>query len=190
VSFAAAVLAAARYVAAAQLSEVPPSAAVAAPAVAAGRREAVLLHVVAVEQTVWEQLVAATRVEAQQPLEQCGMASAFGLAARFAAPVTLALQHRVLAQQAAWLDQTCHRLARWSATVEHRKPVPSPERLHQVLASTWQAPTAYPWYQAPAGRWSSESACRFEPDPAPACGAAPLSRADARSRPERWQAEL
>jgi hypothetical protein len=149
-----AVLAAARYVAAAQISEAPPSAAVAllhaALAVAARRRVVAELHVVATERAFWERPVAAAREEARQPLELFGMASAFGLAAQLAALV--ALQRRVLAQQVARPDQTRRRPARRSATVEHRKPVPSPERLRQILASTQQAPAAYPWYRAPAGR--------------------------------------
>jgi hypothetical protein len=190
-----AVLAAAAQVSDAQVSEAPPSAAVAALyaalAVAARRRVVAVLHVVAAERTFWEQPVTAARVEARQPLEQFGMAiSAFGLAALFAGPAAVAWQHRILAQPAARLDQMRDHPVRRSATVEHRKPVPSPEPSRRASVSTPRAPAAYPWHQAPAGRWSSEAAYRTEPAPALACPAAPLSQADARSRAGPWQAEL
>jgi hypothetical protein len=82
-------------VAAAQVSEAPPSAAVAvlhaALAVAARRRVVAVLHVVEAERTFWRQPAAAARVAARQPLELFGMAmSAVGLAARFAGPGAVA----------------------------------------------------------------------------------------------------
>lgn len=131
--------------AAAQISEAPPSAASgglhAVRDAAARRRVVAVLHVIAAKRT-WEQPVAA-----RQPLEPFGMAtSTFGLGAQLAALVTMALQ--IVARP----DRMRHRPARWSAAVEHRKPVPSPERLRHVLASTHQALVACPCCPAPAVR--------------------------------------
>jgi hypothetical protein len=136
----------------AQVSEAPPSAASAglhaARDAAARRRVVAALHVIAAKRT-WEQPVAASRVAARQPLEPFGMAtSTFGLGAQLAALVTMALQRRIVARP----DRMRHRPARWSAAVEHRKPVPSPERLRHVLASTHQALVACPCCPAPAVR--------------------------------------
>jgi hypothetical protein len=130
--------------AAAQVSEAPPSAASAvlhAARNAAARRRVAVLHVIAAKRT-WEQPVAASRVAARQPSEPFGMAtSTFGLGAQLAALVTVALQRRIVA-----------RPDRWSAAGEHWKPVPSPERLRHVLASTHQALVACPCCPALAVR--------------------------------------
>jgi hypothetical protein len=160
---------------AAQVSEAPPSAASAVlhavRDAAAKRRVGPVLHVDAATRA-WEQPVAASRAAVRQPLEPFRIAmSAFGLAVPLAALVTAASQRRIVA----WPDRTRRPAARRSATAEHRKPVPSPERLRQVLASTHRAPAACLWCRAPAVRSSSGTACRSNPDLTLACRAAPLS---------------